>query len=150
MKKLKAILGYTIAALMVPVVILTLVGMQPLAELLVRATGVEISPWSTGGEVVRTIDHAGYETRIHRPVFDALIGQKREGFVQVVWAKTENLPETVAESIDYNDDGLADFEFTLHPSSKTAEWIPLNPNALRMEGPYRIGDGLGVRVWMMR
>ena len=150
MNKLKAILGYIIAALMVPVVIITLMGMAPLAELLVEITGVEISPWSTGGEVVRTIDHGSYETRIHRPIFDALIGQKRQGFVQIVWAQTEALPETLAETIDYNDDGQADFQITLYPTSKTAEWTPSNPNALRMEGPYRIGDGLGVRVWMKR
>lgn len=150
MNKLKAVLGYLIAALMVPVIIVTLMGMGSIAKWLVDVTGVEISPWSTGGEVVRTIDHGSYETRIHRPIFDALIGQKRQGFVQVVWAKTETLPETLTESIDYDDDGQADFEVTLNPAIKTAEWSPSMPNALRMEGPYRIGDGLGVRVWMKR
>lgn len=150
MNKLKAVLGYLIAALMIPVVLVTLMGMGPLAEWMVEATGVVLSPWNTGGEVVQTIDHGSYETRIHRPVFDALIGQKRQGFIQVVWAKTESLPETLTEAVDYNADGQVDFEVTLHSSAKTAEWTPSMPNALRMDGPYRIGDGLGVRVWMKR
>jgi len=150
MNKLKAFVGYFVAALMVPVVFVTLMGMGPIAELLVSVTGVEISPWTTGGEVVRTINQGRYETRIHRPVFDALIGQKREGFVQVVWYPTGNLPETLTEAIDYDNDGQNDFEVTLNRDSKTAEWTPTNANALRMEGPYRIGDGLGVRIWMKR
>ncbi len=150
MSKLKAFLGYFIAALMVPMVMITLMGMQPIAEWLVKTTGVVITPWSTGGEVVRTLPHGSYETRIHRPVFDALIGQKSEGFVQIVWAKTGSLPEPLVEDIDYNNDGQVDFQVTLHPSRKTAEWQPYTPKMLRLEGPYQIGDGMGVRIWMKR
>lgn len=146
MGKFKAFLGYFWAALMVPLVMITLMGMNPIAEAIVDITGVQISPWFTGGEVARTIPHNGYETRIHRPVFDALIGQRSEGFVQVVWAKAEALPETLTEVIDYDNDGQADFEVTLHPRTKTAEWKPLAGNALALEGVYTIGDGVGVRI----
>jgi hypothetical protein len=79
--KMKAFLGYFTAALMVPVVFISLMGMGPLAEGLVKVTGVVISPWYTGGEVARTVAHGAYELRIHRPVFDWLIGEQREGFV---------------------------------------------------------------------
>lgn len=146
MRKVKTFLAYFWAALMVPLAMVTLMGMNPIAEALVDITGVQISPWFTGGEVARTIPHSGYETHIHRPVFDALIGQRSEGFVQVVWAKTEALPETLSEAVDYDNDGQADFEITLHPKNKTAEWKPLVPNALALEGVYAIGDGVGVRV----
>lgn len=146
MGKLRAFLGYFLAALMVPLAMITLMGMDSIARTLVDITGVQVSPWFTGGEVVRTIAHNGYETRIHRPIFDALIGQRSEGFVQVVWAKTEALPETLREAIDYDSDGQADFEITLHPQAKTAEWKPFAPDALGLEGVYTIGDGVGVRV----
>lgn len=144
--KLKSFLGYFLAVLMVPVVFITLMGMQPIAQGLVSVTGVEISPWFTGGEVTRTIDHGGYETRIHRPVFDALIGERPEGFVQVVWRATAALPDRVVEAIDYNEDGQADFQVTLHPRTKTAEWQPYNDQSFDIEGPYAIGDGMGVRI----
>lgn len=146
MKKVKSLLGYLIAALMVPVVFMTLMGMGPLAEGLVKVTGVEISPWFTGGEVTRTVPHGAYDTRIHRPVFDALIGERREGFVQIVWGPATALPDTIVEDIDYDKDGRADFQVSLHPQAKTAEWRAYLENAYGMDGPYAIGDGIGVRI----
>ena len=144
--KLKSFLGYFIAVMMVPVVFVTLMGMGPLATGLVEATGVVISPWFTGGEVTRTITHGAYDTRIHRPVFDALVGERREGFVQIVWGPAASLPGTIVEDIDYNNDGRADFQITLHPQTKTAEWRGYIDQAYGLDGPYAIGDGMGVRV----
>lgn len=146
MKKLKAFLGYFAAALMVPLALFTFMGLGPVSEAIVNVTGVQISPWFTGGEVVRTVSHPPYETLIHRPVFDALIGETREGFVQIVWTPLESLPEKVEEIIDYDNDGQADFAVTLHPASKTAEWQPLTSQSYGMDGPYAIGDGMGVRI----
>lgn len=144
--KVKTFLGYFVAALMVPVVFVTLMGMGPLAEGLVKLTGVEISPWFTGGAVVRAIPHGAYDTRIHRPVFDALIGERREGFVQIVWGPATALPDTIVEDIDYDNDGHADFQVTLHPRTKTAEWHSHIEHAYGMDGPYAIGDGVGMRI----
>lgn len=146
MKKLKAFLGYFVAALMVPLALLTFMGLGPIAETIVNVTGVQISPWFTGGEVVRTVSHPRYETRIHRPVFDALIGEQREGFVQIVWTPLEALPEVVEETIDYDNDGAPDFVITLRPKSKTAEWQALTSQPYGMDGPYAIGEGMGVRI----
>lgn len=150
MKKLKAILGYLIAALMVPLGMFTLIGMGPVSEMIVNVTGVRISPLYTGGEVVRTVDHLSYETRIHRPVFDALIGETREGFVQIVWSPRNALPATVEETIDFDTDGTPDFTITLHPASKTATWQALTNQPFGMDGPYAIGEGevegVGVRI----
>jgi hypothetical protein len=144
--KIKSVLGYMVAALMLPAVVVTLIGMGSLAETLVGITGMVISPWYTGGEVARTIQHEGYETRIHRPVFDAIIGERREGFMQVVWTPKSALPETLIEDIDINEDGQPDFQVTLHPKTKTAEWRPYGDQAYGMEGPYEIGEGMGVRI----
>jgi hypothetical protein len=146
MKKLKSILGYIIAAFMLPVVIVTFMSLGPLSELLVKSTGIQVSPWFTGGEVVQTIEHEKYNTQIHRPVFDALIGERKEGFVQVVWRPKLILPDTIEETIDYNSDGQPDFQVTLHTDTKTAEWQPLTDQALGLDGPYRIGEGMGVRI----
>ena len=144
--KLKSFLGYFIAMLMVPVVFVTLMGMGPLAEGLVKVTGVVISPWITGGEVSQTIAHGAYDTRVYQPVFDALIGERREGFVQIVWGPADALPETIVEDIDYNSDGQADFQVSLHPRTKTAEWQAYVGQAFGMDGPYAIGNGIGVRI----
>lgn len=150
MKKIKSFFGYLIAALMIPLAFMTLMAMGPVSELLVQITGVEISPWFTGGEVAQVIPHTGYETHIHRQVFDGLIGQRREGFVQVVWVKAEALPDLIVEDIDYDQDGQADFQVTLRPHEKTAAWQPYSAYALELQGPYSIGSGLGVRVRLSR
>jgi hypothetical protein len=146
LSKLKSFSGYIIAALMVPAVMVTMMGMYPLAKVLVDMTGVVISPIYTGGEVARKVAHGPYDTLIHRPVFDALIGETRTGFVQVVWTPSTALPETIIEDIDYNNDGKADFQVNLHPKTKTAEWKPYTGLAYGMEGPYAIGSGLGIRI----
>ncbi len=148
--KIRSFLAYFLAALMVPVVFVTLRGMQPLAQELVKITGVVISPWYTGGEVARVVTHGAYETRIHRPVFDALVGERQEGFVQVVWSPTTALPETVVETIDYDNNRQVDFLVTLHPKTKAAEWQAYSDKAYGMEGPYEIGDGMGVRIKLYR
>jgi hypothetical protein len=146
MNKLKAILGTIVAALMLPVVIVTFMSLGPLSELLVKSTGLQISPWFSGGEVAQTVEHEKYNTQVHRPVFDALIGKRKEGFVQVVWLPKLILPDTIEETIDYDSDGQPDFQVTLHTDSKTAEWQPLTNQAVGLDGPYRIGQGMGVRV----
>lgn len=152
MKKqtIQSFFGYFVAALMIPLSFITLMGMGPISEMLVKVTGVEISPWYTGGEIVTTIDHAGYQTRIHRPVFDAFIGQRREGFVQIVWAPAESLPAVVQDEIDYNADGRTDFSIHMVPQTKTATWQSLNPAVVGLDGPYQIDDGIGVRVKLIR
>ena len=73
MQKMRAIAGYTWAALTIPLVLATFVGLNFWAKSLVNATGLKISPWFTGGEVQKTVDHGCYRTSIHRPVFDGLV-----------------------------------------------------------------------------
>ena len=93
MSRIKAYLAYSWAALAVPLVLVTFMGMQPLAGKLVAVTGLRVHPIYTGGEIARTIDHGQYQTLIHRPVFDGLIGQRNTGFVQIKWQpKDANLP----------------------------------------------------------
>lgn len=146
MQKLKAILGYTWAALLIPLVVATLFGMGDWMELLVSGTGLTVSPWFSGDVVARTVAHAGYETRIHRPVFRALIGERREGFVQVDWGPLEALPAQVDEEVDFDGDGQADFRVVLDTASGRATLTPLTEYALGLAGAYRLDDAWAVRA----
>ncbi len=142
MSRLKSILGYIVAAIGIPLVLATFIGMQPFSEVLVDLTGVKISPWITGGDVQTTLDHGSYQTQIYQPVFRGLLADRKEGFVQIVWTPTTTLPQSLEEEIDYNQDGQADFKITLNPQAKTA----YSSDPIQLSGPYRIGDGIGVRV----
>lgn len=146
MAKLRAILGYIAAVLTVPIILVTFMGMGPLAELLVSATGLTVSPWFSGGEVAQTVDHDSYQTHIHRPVFDALIGERREGFVQVDWEPVGALPALVSEDIDADGDGQADFRVELDTRAGQATVTPYNPRVVGLEGVYRLEHAWVVRV----
>ena len=85
MPKIRSILGYMWAGAAIIVVFATFLGSSVFGRALVAASGVKISPWYSGGEVVLSVDHGVYRTHVHRPVFDALIGEKSEGFIQLNW-----------------------------------------------------------------
>ncbi|MDD5209723.1 MAG: hypothetical protein PHV36_10080 [Elusimicrobiales bacterium] len=74
----------------------------------IAATGLRISPVFSGGELARTINRKGYSVFIHRPVFDALLREKKEGFVQVDWGPAEALPARLSETLDLDGDGRAE------------------------------------------
>jgi hypothetical protein len=149
MAKLKSILGYTVAVLGIPLMIFSVLafsGVVPLGKSFITATGLKTSANWTGGEVVRTIEHGAYQTDIHRPVFDALIGEHKEGFIQVAWRPPEALPAFIDEEIDFDADGQADFRIELQPASKQATITSYSPNVTELEGVYDLGAKLAIRV----
>ena len=149
MQKVKSILGYSWSALALPVILATFVGMHSWTEKLAQVTQVKVSPWFTGGEVVRTLPHEGYVTRIHRPVFDGLLGERRSGFVQVDWVAPKfstGLPAQIAEEIDWDGDGRADFSIQLDTTTDAAVLSPLSPRVTGSEKVIRLERQRTVRV----
>jgi len=147
MKTVKAICGYLLAILGVPLILLGFMGPSAgLDERFISATGLTLSPWIDGGEVVQTIGHGMYRTRVHRMVFDALIGERREGFVQVDWLPPYALPDRIDEEIDADGDGQADFRVEVVTAIKEATLTPYAPWVLELEGTYELEDSLAVRV----
>ncbi len=146
MSKLKAFFGYALATLGLPITLATFMGMGFFSNSLVSTTGLRVSPWYTGDEVVHTVTHDGYETRIHRPVFQALIGERSEGFVQVDWAPPGRVPALMAEDIDYNADGQPDFRVELNTQNQQATITPYTAQVIGLHGTYRLKDAWAVRV----
>ncbi len=146
MSRLTKAAGYTMAFLMVPLALATFLGMTFWSTKLVAVTGLHVTPWFTGGEVFRKVNHGLYETRIHRPVFEGLLWNRRQGFVQVDWAGTQRLPSGIEEEIDYDGDGNPDFKIAFSTSDKAAILTVLNPDVLSLEGTYNLKDGRAVRV----
>ena len=133
MAHLKSVLGYTAAALSIPIMLAGLfafIAPEPIGTSFLSATGLKTSANWTGGEVVQTVDHGAYQTEVHRPVFDALIGERQEGFVQVAWRPPEALPARIDEEIDADADGQADFRVELDTATRKATLTPYSPNVL--------------------
>ncbi|MEW6182898.1 MAG: hypothetical protein AB1500_06935 [Bacillota bacterium] len=146
MLRLKKVLGYAVATLAVPLIMATFIGMDTWTHGLVSVTGITVSPWFTGGEVIRTIEHGRYRTTLHRPVFDGLLGERKQGFVQVDWSPPEALPEYVCEDVDYDGDGFRDFSVKINTRTCAATLMPCGPTVISLEGSYRLKDALAVRV----
>lgn len=147
MAKLKSILGYTMAVLSFFIMVVLFPALGAFAEPLITTTGLTVSPNYTGGEVKQTIDHGVYQTQVHRMVFDdTLIGERKEGFIQVDWRPLDGLPAHIDEEIDADGDGQADFRVEVDTANKESTLTPYASWVLELEGTYKPEGLLMVRV----
>jgi hypothetical protein len=146
MKRLKTILGYTAAVLAMFVVLTTFLGNSYFSNKLVSATGIKVSPWYTGGEIVKVVEHDTYMTLIHRPVFDGLIGERQEGFIQINWKSRTGLPQVIQETVDYDGDNRADFLVTLNTDTGDTSITGYNPAVGLVKKTYKLDKGWAVRI----
>ncbi len=122
MKRIKKYLAYGWAMAAVPILLATFIGSNVWAKKLVNFTGLKVSALYTGGEIAQTIRHEGYETLIHQPVFNGLVCERKNGFVQVGWkASGDKLPESIDEMIDFDRDGKNDFRIRLNTTTNTSQ-----------------------------
>ena len=150
MDRLKSVLGYTAAVIAFFVVLATFLGSNYFSYKLVSVTGMKVSPRFTGGEVVRTIDHNTYKTLIHRPVFDGLIGERNDGFIQINWDPLEGLPPVIEEKIDYNGDKVEDFLIRFETQTAKATLTAYNPSVKGIENTYILKNGRAARILLIR
>jgi len=147
MKYIKSFLGYSIAVvcILISIMVGPMIGL--LAEPFIKTTGLRLSPNYDGGEVRQTIDHAAYQTLVHRMVFDnTLIGERKEGFVQVEWAPLAALPAHIDEEVDVNGDNQADFRLVVDTANKQSVLTPYSSWVQELEGTYRFKNSMAVRV----
>ncbi len=149
-EKLRSAAGYTMAAAALAVVLVTFIGSNRLSLILVRATGITVSARYTGGEVVKTIDHGTYRTLIHRPVFDGLIGERRDGFIQINWDGAPPWPAVLNETVDHDGDSVVDLMVafdtaTLHATAQKGP-SRKGPLVTGIENTYKLDKGFAVRI----
>jgi hypothetical protein len=149
MKSVRAILGYAAAALTIPLmigVLALLMGGMGLDQAVIAATGLTLAPSIDGGEVVQTIDHGAYRTEVHRMAFDALVGVRKKGFIQVDWAPLDALPASIDEEVDADGDGQADFRLEVDTAQQQSTLTPYAPWVTELEGTYEREASMAVRV----
>jgi len=146
MKRFKTILGYTAAAFAMLVVLATFLGNSYFSHKLVSATGLKVSPWYTGGEIVQVVEHDTYKALIHRPVFDGLIGERQEGFIQINWESRTGMPPVIRETADYDGDNKTDFIVILDTVTGKTSITGYNPAVVSVQKMYKLGNGWAVRI----
>jgi hypothetical protein len=145
MNKLKSFFGYFLAALGVPLILITFMGSSNWMQLLVSTTGLKINPLYTGGEVARAYSQDGMRIEIYEPVFEALVGESKSGFVQVAFGPKVAARQVDAE-IDYDNDGTADFRVQWDTATSNVTITPYSPLILGLEGTYELKTAYAVRV----
>lgn len=150
MKRALKIAGYTWAVTCIVVVLATFIGNDYFSAKLASATGITISPWFSGGEIVRSIDHGTYKTVIRRPVFDGLIGERKEGFIQIEWQPVTVLPPVIEDGIDFTGDGKEDFAFRLDTIAGRGALTPRNPSVIAVQTLVKVNQSWVARIQLRK
>jgi len=150
MARLKSILGYTAAFLATVIVLATFMGNEYFSYRFASATGIKVSPRYTGGEVMKVVEHGTYRTIIHRPVYDGLLGEREDGFIQIKWESLAGLPPLIRETVDYDGDDKADFLVTLDSATGDTTVLGYNPAVVSVKKTYKLDTGWAVRILLRK
>ena len=150
MQRLRTIMSYTLAFLATPLVMATFIGLGHWSKSLVASTGIKIYPRISGGEIVKTVDHPGYQTELHRTVFDGLFWDDKTGFIQIDWIPSRTAPRNIDEEIDYNQDGQMDFRIQLDTQTLQAKLVGYNSHVLDLGTVCKLKKGYAVRINLQR
>jgi hypothetical protein len=108
MKRLTAILGYTVAVLTIAVAVIGPLFWFGFFSRAAAGTSLRISPVYTGGEPARTIARDAYQIVIYKPVSKRAPLSPIGSFVQIVWKPVSALPAAISEPLDLDGDGQPD------------------------------------------
>jgi hypothetical protein len=144
MKKIKIIAGVSWAMAGLILIIMLFPFLNSFSSSAARLPFMKINPNYNGGETASRIVSAGCTTVVRKPVFDWLIGKRKNGFVQVDWHG--NVPENINDSVDYDLDGNPDFLVKVDRKSLEAQLVTFNPLVSKIKISTKTSYGWAVRV----
>lgn len=153
MKRIQKIAGFAWAVACVVVVLAMFMGNDYFTAKLASATGITISPRYSGGAIVRSVEHGAYRTVIRRPVYDGLLGERKDGFLQIEWqpfTAVTALPPVIEEGIDFTGDGKEDFAFRLDTATGRGTLTPRNPSVIALQTLVKVNQGWVARIQLRK
>jgi hypothetical protein len=144
MKKVKIIAGVTWALAGMILIIILFPFLNSFSSSAAKLPFMKINPNYSGGEAASQVVSEGCTIVVRKPVFDWLIGERKNGFVQVDWRG--NIPENINDSIDYNLDGIPDFLVKVDRKSLQAQLVMFNPSVSKIKISTKTSYGWAVRV----
>lgn len=144
MEKVKFIAGITWALAGLIIIIVLFPFLNSFSSSAARLPFMKINPNYSGGEAAREVVSEGCTIVIRKPVFDWLIGERKNGFVQVDWRG--KIAEKINDSIDYDLNGITDFLVQVDRNSSKTQLVPFNPMVIKIEISTQTSYGWAVRV----
>jgi hypothetical protein len=148
MNKIKIIAGITWAFICLVLIIILFPGLNTFSSSLAKLPFMKINPNYTGGEIARQIVMGRCTLNIRKPVFDGLIGDKHNGFVQIDWRG--DIPEEIIDTIDYDFDKIQDFSLRINSKNSETELHPFNSKVGKVGISTRTSYGWAIRVNLLK
>lgn len=146
MNKLRQAAGYAWAAAAFIAALAAITSYESLGTR-IAATGLRISPVFSGGEIARTLERKGYRVLVRRPVFDSLLREKKDGFVQVDFGPFEALPAVVKESLDLDGDGREESTLELDTAAPKVSLLTSDCRVGPAEAPLVVEKPRVIRLY---
>jgi hypothetical protein len=144
MRKIKIIAGVTWALAGLILILILFPGLNSFSSSAARLPFMKINPNYSGGEVAKQLFSSCCTLDIRRPVFDGLLKERKNGFVQIDWRG--NLPGRLIDTIDYDLNGIPDFFVQVDRNSSKTQLVPFNPLVMNVEISTQTSYGWAVRV----
>jgi len=144
MKKIKITAGILWAILCLILIIILFPGLNSFSSGVAKLPFMKINPNFTGGEVSEQIVMESCTLVIRKPVFDGLLRERNNGFVQIDWRG--KIPEVIIDTIDYNMDKVPDFMIRVDRSEPSTILQPMNPKVKKMGISTPTSYGWSARV----
>jgi hypothetical protein len=148
MKKIKIIAGIAWAFAGLILIIILFPGLNGFSASASRLPFMKINANYSGGEVVKQLTSDGCTLSVHRPVFEGLIGERKNGFVQIDWRGT--IPEIIMDTIDFDFDGVPDFTVSIDRKEEKSELVALSPFIKNLGTSTQTSFGWAIRVELER
>jgi hypothetical protein len=144
MKKIKITVGIVWAILCLILIIILFPGLNSFSSGVAKLPFMKINPNFTGGEAAEQIVMESCTLVIRKPVFDGLLRERNNGFVQIDWRG--KIPEVIIDTIDYNMDKEPDFSIRIDRSKPSTILQPMNPKVKKMGISTPTSYGWSARV----
>lgn len=148
MKKFKSIIGYSWAVISFLFILILFPALGPLSSGLSRMPFMKINAKYSGGEKAYSVAKKDDTLTVNKPVFEALIGSSKKGFVQVSWNGKFKVPH--ADTIALNQNQPADFIIKFSNDKDAPKITSLNPKIKAVRNFAKTEKGWIVRVDMER
>jgi uncharacterized membrane protein YfhO len=148
MKKVKIIAGICWAFAGLILIIILFPGLNGFSVSVSKLPFMKLNPRYTGGEISSRIISESCSLDIRKPVFNGFLKDRKSGFVQLDWRG--NVPETINDTIDYNNDGISDFSVIINRKDSKTELASFNPLVKKVDVSTPTSYGWAIRVELKR